>query len=144
MSTTSAQAGFALAAALHLGFQATVTLLVYPALARTPPEDWRAVHARHSRSIAPVVGVVYGALVLTAVWVLLTGLDGLWALALAGALLAGLATAVGAAPAHGRLGRLDPHGAPWAATMTRLQRFDALRLLGALVAALTAAYGLLA
>ena len=49
---------------LHAGFQATVTLLVYPALAEVPPERWHDAHQRHSRRIVPLVGLVYVSLAL--------------------------------------------------------------------------------
>ena len=59
----TAVTAFALAAALHAGFQVTVTVLVYPALAGRSAAEWSAAHTRHSRAITPVVAVVYGALV---------------------------------------------------------------------------------
>jgi hypothetical protein len=115
------------AAALHLGFQLSVTLLVYPALARTP--DWPTAHSAHSRAITPLVVVVYGALVLAGGWALATEWPDRWVLiAAAGAGLSFLATALVAAPAHGRLaaGRDD-------ALVRRLLAADRVRTLGALV-----------
>ncbi|MGA9745861.1 MAG: hypothetical protein WBQ50_00235, partial [Nocardioides sp.] len=53
------------ATAVHLGFQVSVTLLVYPALGRVGADSWPAAHAAHSRAIVPLVVVVYGALVLS-------------------------------------------------------------------------------
>src|SRR3712207_7268377 len=44
---------FRSATAAHLGFQATVTAVVYPALARTPAPQWAAAHRAHSRAITP-------------------------------------------------------------------------------------------
>jgi hypothetical protein len=47
--------------ALHAGFQLTVTLVIYAALAGVQPDQWVAAHARHSRRITPPVALVYGA-----------------------------------------------------------------------------------
>ncbi len=120
------------AAALHLGFQATVTLLVYPALAARGRhgDDWQQAHAAHSRRITPLVVVVYGALLpptMVAVWEALTG-DAGWAttVAASGAVIAFMATAAVAAPAHGRLtGGWDER------IGVRLLRADVLRLVAA-------------
>ena len=94
--------------ALHLGFQLTVTTVVYPALLRAP--DWDAAHVAHTRAITPVVVVVYGALVLCGAWALIdTWLDPWVLLAVAGAGTALLATGLVAGPTHGRLaGGMDP------------------------------------
>ena len=53
------------AAALHAGFQLTVSVLVYPALLRAEP--FAPAHDRHSRSIVPLVLLVYVALVASGV-----------------------------------------------------------------------------
>lgn len=94
------------ATGVHAGFQATVTGLVYPALARVPAEDWPAAHDTHSRRITPLVAVVYGAAVVTSAGTLRQspGSAGarVAALGTAGAVLV---TAAVAAPTHGRLGR---------------------------------------
>ncbi len=125
---------FALATALHLGFQATVTLVVYPALAQVPASDWSAAHERHSRGITPLVVLTYGALVVTGGWALLSAGPRPWLVAAAlGALVAVLGTAFVAAPTHGRLS-----GGPEPRLLRRLLLADRLRLLGALVAFLTA------
>lgn len=99
----SAAVAFALAAALHAGFQVTVTVLVYPVLGDRRAEEWRAAHDRHSRAIAPLVGVVYLALLVTGGLLVAAGPDaaGWLALGLTGLALA--TTAVAAAPTHGRL-----------------------------------------
>ena len=99
----TATTAFALAAALHAGFQLTVTVLVYPALAEVPPDRWTVAHARHSRRIAPLVGVVYAALLASGAAAVLDGPGPLgWvALALTAGALA--VTATLAAPLHGRL-----------------------------------------
>jgi hypothetical protein len=123
------------AAGVHLGFQATVTFLVYPALVargRRGDVSWVEVHGEHSTRITPVVVVVYGGLlvpVLVTAWRLVV--DGpQWGavLAVVGAGLAYGATALVAAPAHGRLGR------GWSeAAARRLLRADVVRLLGAVL-----------
>ena len=84
----------AVAAALHAGFQVTVSLLVYPVLLGSG-EDWRRRHDAHSRAIVPLVAVTYGALLGACVWAVVAGVGrgspGLWvavggaALTLAGA-----------------------------------------------------------
>jgi hypothetical protein len=92
------------ATALHAGFQATVTLLVYPALADVPDELWTEAHARHSRRITPLVAVVYVVLAVACAGALLhdPASPGPW-VAGVGAAGAALATATVAAPTHGRL-----------------------------------------
>ncbi len=114
------------ASALHLGFQLTVTGVVYPALARVPPADWAVAHTRHSRGIVPVVVLAYGAVVVCGAWALVVA-PSYWVLvSLAGGGLSLLTTALVAAPTHGRLaaGR-DP------ALVQRLLRADLVRSLGA-------------
>ena len=118
------------ATAAHAGFQATVTLLVYPALARVEAADWSTAHDFHSRRITPLVVVVYGALLVSCVGAVLSSprSGGVWVAVLgtAGALLA---TATGAAPTHSGLaaGRTDR-------LVGRLLLVDRLRLGLALVA----------
>ena len=135
----SAATAFALASVLHLGFQATVTLLVYPALARVGrelPDDWPEAHRRHSQGIVPLVAVTYGVLLATGVWVLTGPVTGWEWLAGAGAVGAALTTALGAAPTHGRL------SSPTTALLHRLLVLDRVRLafaaLGAAAAVLAA------
>ncbi len=77
---------FALAAALHAGFQIAVTVLVYPVLATRGSQEWQVAHARHSRAIAPLVAVVYGALLVVGGWLVVDGPDLAGWLALAAAL----------------------------------------------------------
>ncbi|MDO9380997.1 MAG: hypothetical protein Q7T56_19300 [Nocardioidaceae bacterium] len=117
------------AAALHLGFQATVSLLVYPALGDGPSSTFAERHLRHGRRITPLVVVVYGSLVLATGWALVADLDtGVVAAAVLGVLLLAV-TGTRAAPLHGRL------GAGWDDALWRsLVRADLARLvLGVLV-----------
>ena len=112
----------AVAAAVHVGFQATVTLVVYPALAHTPPDLWREVHARHGRAITPLVALVYGGLVAATAWVVASDRSAP-ALLAAGAAAACIATtALVAAPTHARL------VAPHQRLLRRLLAADRLRL----------------
>ena len=126
------------ATALHAGFQLTVTFLVYPALAAIPAADWMEAHRRHSKRIAPLVGLVYLAVVASAVAALLAapGAAVGTAVAASGTTLA--RTAFLAAPAHGRLraGR-EP------VLLRRLLLADRLRSLTALVALASAAVAVL-
>lgn len=121
------------ATAVHLGFQATVTVLVYPALARVPPAQWAEAHRAHSRAITPVVVVVYGSLLAAGAWALWQGpTTGTW-LTLAATAVAMLVTALVAAPAHARLGVAhDPK------RLRQLLRADRLRTVAAALALLAA------
>jgi hypothetical protein len=126
---TTAEVALLTAAAVHLGFQATVTAVVYPALARVPPEQWPGAHRAHTRAITPLVVVVYGALVAAGGWALLSGPDRWMLVALAAIAVALLVTAAAAAPAHGRLGAgRDPH------RIRGLLRADHIRAAAAAVA----------
>ena len=124
------------AGALHAGFQATVTLVVYPALADLSPSAWGAGHAAHSRRISLVVGPVYLAVVTACVWALVSlPVTAAVAFAVAGHGLAAVATALVAAPAHGRLGR----DGRTPVVLRRLLVADRVRLGGSVVALLAAA-----
>ena len=120
------------ASAVHLGFQVTVSALVYPALAETPSDLWPAAHAAHSRRITWVVGPLYVLVAAACVWALLTGPTPWQWVALVGNALAALTTAFVAAPLHGRLG-----GGPDPDLVLRLRRADAVRTVGAAVAAVS-------
>lgn len=118
------------AGALHVGFQATVTLVVYPALADLEPMAWAAGHAAHSRRITLVVGPVYLAVAAACLWALVARpITAAVAIAVAGHALAAVTTALVAAPAHGRLGRdgRTPE------VLQRLLVADRVRLAGAVV-----------
>ena len=110
------------AAALHAGFQLTVTLVTYPALVVVPAGHWREAHARHSRGIAPLVALVYGAALVCCLGATLSAPSwGTW-VADAGTLLAFAVTATAAAPTHGRLG-----AGPEPALLRRLLVVDRVR-----------------
>lgn len=135
----TAVVAFALASAVHAGFQVTVTVLVYPVLAGRSPAEWRAAHDRHSRSIVPLVVVVYAAVVISGGVLVAAGPDPAGWLALASAVGALGLTAAAAAPLHGRLTDRDD------ALVTRLLVADrarcALAVLGALLAVLAVVTG---
>ena len=119
-----------LVAAGHLGFQLTVSLVVYPALADVGADSWRVAHERHARRIAPLVGAIYVPLVLVLAWTAATEpqATGTW-LALVGGALSVVTTAAIAAPLHGRLG-----GATERPELLRdLCRADRIRTVGAVV-----------
>jgi hypothetical protein len=126
------------AGGLHLGFQAVVTVVVYPALAATDAAHWNDVHAAHSRRISYLVAPLYVAVAAACLWLLLAGPITAWTLlAVAGHTLAAGTTATVAAPSHGRLGR-DGRSAR---ELRRLLVADRVRLAGtvlAFVAALVA------
>ena len=116
-------------AALHLGFQLTVTVVVYPALAAVPLDQWAPAHAAHSRRISGVVALAYLPLLGAGLWALAAGPRGPGLLlAAVGAAVSFLTTALVAAPTHGRLaaGRTEP-------LVRRLLVADRVRLLGAVV-----------
>ena len=123
-------------AATHAGFQLTVTVLVYPALAATPPDDWARAHDRHSRRIAPLVFLVYGGFVVTGVWAVASEpLSTPLAATLVQAAATVLLTGALAAPLHGRLGV----EASRPELLRRLLRVDRARAVLAVVTLLTAA-----
>ena len=126
--TDHATTAFVAATALHLGFQATVTTLVYPTLARVRAAHWRQEHDRHSRSIVPIVGVVYLALVGAGVWLMAVDRSPAAVVGVVAAAATILVTAAVAAPVHRRLTRRDDR------LIGQLLRADRLRLAGAVVA----------
>ncbi|MGO4362128.1 hypothetical protein [Terrabacter sp. RAF57] len=124
------------AAALHAGFQVTVTALVYPALLGDD-HDWARRHAAHGRRIVPLVVVTYGAVLLSVVWVLSSGPASLSVGVAAGGFGVILVlTAVGAAPRHGRLGR--GYDAGVAAGLSRVDHWRCAMAVVVLAAAVTA------
>ena len=125
--------------ALHAGFQAVVTVVVYPALRDLAADGWPAGHAAHSRRISVLVVPVYLLVLVTCGWVLYDGAATSWggALAIGGNALALATTALVAAPTHGRLGRAGPEPA----LVARLLLADRVRLLAVLVALAGAIFG---
>ncbi|RYJ05162.1 MAG: hypothetical protein EON52_13015 [Actinomycetales bacterium] len=120
--------------AVHLGFQLTVTAVVYPALAEVGDDDWSSAHEAHSRRIVRLVVPLYAALLGTCVWTLLdrspsTGT----VVAVVATSVALVTTGLVAAPAHGRLGRLRT-----AAVVQRLLAADRVRTAAAAVSAVGA------
>ncbi|NYE36519.1 hypothetical protein F4692_001652 [Nocardioides cavernae] len=117
-------------AGAHLGFQLTVRLVVYPALAEVGPDGWHDAHARHSRRIAPLVAVLYPCLLAALVWALAARPEtvGAWVAAVGGG-VAMAATAASAAPTHGRLGRAA--ASERGALLHALARADRVRTAGA-------------
>lgn len=127
---------FVVATAVHAGFQVTVTVVVYPALARVAPEQWQDAHRAHSRAITPLVVVVYGLLVLAGVWVVIDGVDGWTVVALVFTAVAMLVTGLVAGPTHGRLGSgHDPE------RIRGLLRADRIRGVAAVIAMVVAILG---
>ncbi|GLL06969.1 hypothetical protein [Dactylosporangium matsuzakiense] len=133
----SAEAALLASTAAHFGFQATVTVMVYPALARVPAAQWRAAHDAHSRAITGLVVIVYGALVVTGGWALWSGPNAWTLVALAATAVALTVTAVAAAPAHARLGGgHDPE------RIAALLRIDRIRAVASTIAVAAAAVAL--
>ena len=135
--TETALLVLSVAAAAHLGFQLTVTLLVYPALARVDEVHWASAHQRHSTAIIPLVAVVYGGLALASGWALVAAPADpavVTAVSAAGATI--LLTATIAGPTHGQLGRQGPRHR----LLQRLRRVDRLRVLTAGVCAAAACW----
>jgi hypothetical protein len=131
----AAATAFLVATSVQAGFLATVTVLVYPALARVRAVHWRQAHDRHSRSIVGLVALVYAGVAGTGAWWLAVDWSVLAAVAAGLALLSMVVTAVLAAPLHRRLVRRDD------ALIDRLLRVDRLRTalgLAALVVAVAA------
>ena len=130
MTLADPQPWLLLLAAVHLGFQLTVDLVVYPALGEVPDAAWAVAHEGHSRRITPVVAAIYPPLVVVLGWAVASEPRemGTW-VALAGGLVSVVATAAVAAPTHGRLASVPPGERP--ALMRRLDRADRVRTVGA-------------
>ena len=127
-----AGAAFLVAASATAGFQATVTMVVYPTLSHVRAAHWRQSHDRHVREVRPLVSVLYLALVVTSAWWLLDDWSPVAAVAVGLAALPVVLTALVAAPLHRRLVRRDD------ATLTRLLSVDRVRT-GLAVAAVAVA-----
>ena len=137
-STDGALVALVGAAALHLGFQLTVTLVVYPALVRAP--DWERAHPAHTRAITPIVVLVYGVLALAGLWALVSTWPDPWVLVSAvGAAVSVLSTALVAGPTHGRLGEGRDE-----VLLSKLLVADKVRLAGAALCCLGAVFAVTA
>lgn len=117
---------------LHLGFQAVVTVLVYPGFPDVPIAAWPRAHAAHTRRIMPLVVVVYGGLVVATALVVAAGPAPLEWVAVVAAGVAIAVTASVAAPSHGRLSPDRPHR-----ELRRLRRADVVRTTSAAIGAVT-------
>lgn len=119
---------FLAAAAAQAGFQATVTLVVYPTLSHVRAAHWRQAHDRHTREIRPLIAVLYLALAATSVWWLADDWSTLAVFAVVLAALPVAVSAVLAAPLHRRLIKRDD------AALERLLAVDKARTVLALAA----------
>lgn len=127
----SAEQFLLVATGVHLGFQAVVTIVVYPGLLNLAPADWERGHAAHTRRMVIVVIPVYAAVAIALGWSLATACCSPALFVTTGAILIVWATtAFVAAPIHHLLSVNGP-----TRKLTRdLGRADALRLIGAAVA----------
>lgn len=105
--TDVAATAFLAAASAHAGFQATLTLVVYPTLSHVRSAHWRQAHDRHGHDVRPLVVGAYLAMVATGVWWLATDWSTLAVVAVVLGLLAMAVTAALALPLHRRLVRRD-------------------------------------
>jgi len=133
----SAEHFLLLATGVHLGFQAVVTIVVYPGLVNIAPEDWERGHAAHTHRMIIVVIPVYGALTLALGWALATVSCSPALIVTTGALLSvGVTTALVAAPIHHRLSA----GGPSQKLIRDLRSADNFRMIGAAVACIAALF----
>ncbi len=114
---------YAVAAAGYGGFQLTVRFVVYPQLVRVPPAAFPEYERAHQRLVTPLVGLLFGALAVTAGALLVVGPrpGGAAAAALLALLLA--VTGFGAVPEHARLSQVFD-----GAAHRRLLRWDGVRV----------------
>ena len=133
----AAATAFLVSASVHAGFVATITLLVYPALARVRATHWRQAHDRHRRSIVPMVAVTYVAVAGSGAWWLAVDWSTLALVAVVLALLSMTVTFVLAAPLHRKLVRRDD------GMIDRLIRVDRMRTVFAVAAVVAAVAGVL-
>ncbi|MDA2989316.1 MAG: hypothetical protein O2815_09590 [Actinomycetota bacterium] len=127
----SAEQFLLLATGVHLGFQAVVTVVVYPGLLNLAPDDWAGGHTAHTRRMIIVVVPVYAGVSLALGWALATTCCSPALLVTTGAIvIVWAATAFVAAPVH----RLLSVNGPTPKLIRRLRRADGIRLIGAVVA----------
>jgi hypothetical protein len=116
---------------VHLGFQAVVTIVVYPGLVNLAPDDWERGHAAHTHRMVIIVVPVYAAFFIALGWALATAIFSTALIVTAGALIiVGVTTALVAAPIHHQLSV----GGPNQELIRNLRRADTFRLIGATVA----------
>lgn len=133
----TAEQAMLLATGAHLGFQAVVTLVVYPALCDPAPADWAPRHAAHIQRIIIVVVPMYASLALALGWALATACCSTpLIVATTATLVVWATTALAAAPTHHRL-TVD---GPTPRLLRRLRRADAVRLAGAAIACAAALF----
>jgi small-conductance mechanosensitive channel len=97
----SAEQFLLLATGVHLGFQAVVTIVVYPGLVDLAPDDWERGHAAHTHRMVIVVIPVYAALFIALGWALATAIFSTALIVTTVAvLIVGMTTALVAAPIH--------------------------------------------
>jgi len=127
----SAEQFLLLATGVHLGFQAVVTIVVYPGLVNLAPDDWERGHAAHTHRMVIVVIPVYAVLFIALGWALATvGFSAALIVTTGAILFVGITTALVAAPIHRRLSV----GGPNQKLIRNLRRADTFRLIGAAVA----------
>lgn len=127
----SAEQFLLLATGVHLGFQAVVTIVVYPGLVNLAAEDWERGHAAHTHRMIIVVIPMYAALAIALGWALATVSCSTALTVTTGAvLIVGVTTALVAAPIHSRLST----GGPTQKLIRNLRRADTVRLIFAAVA----------
>ena len=133
----SAQQAMLLSMGAHFGFQAVVTVVVYPALFEVSQADWQDRHSAHSRRIAFVVVPIYAAVISALAWTLSSlGWSPALLVAICAILLVLLTTSLVAAPLHKTLAR----DGPTPKLKQRLRRADAIRLGGAALACAAAIF----
>ena len=135
MSDVAATA-FLAAASAHAGFQATVTLVVYPTLAHVRTAHWRQAHDRHTHDIRVLVAVAYLLVAGTGVWWLADDFSTLPVVAVLLGLLPMALTAIVAAPLHRRLVKRDEDALTRLITVDRVRTFFAFAAVAVTIAAL--------
>lgn len=116
---------------MHLGFQAVVTIVVYPGLANLAPDDWERGHAAHTHRMVIAVIPVYAALAIAVGLAVATLSCSPALIVTTGAILiVWVTTALVAAPIHHRLSI----GGPTQKLIRDLRLADTFRLIGAAVA----------
>jgi hypothetical protein len=134
--TDVAATAFLAAASAHAGFQATVTLVVYPTLSHVRTAHWRQAHDRHTHDIRALVAVAYLLVAGTGVWWLADDFSTLPVVAVVLGLLPMALTAIVAAPLHRRLVKRDEAALTRLITVDRVRTFFAFAAVAVTIAAL--------